>query len=51
MENISTAITNVGTIITAGMDVITGNPLFMVGLGGTFLLMGVRLFKKFVHFR
>lgn len=46
MENISTAITNLGTVFTSSMSVITGSVPMMIFLAGGLTMLGFRIFKR-----
>ena len=48
MAAITSAIGNVGSIITEAMGVITAEPLFMLGIGFGLLITGVGFVKSLI---
>lgn len=55
MENatsiITTALTDVSTVFTTSVNMITGNAVAMVFVGFTLVGGGIKLFKKLIHVR
>lgn len=45
---VTTAITNMGTVVTTVLDTIAGNPLLMVMLACPIIVAGTYVFKKLV---
>ena len=46
MENITTALTNFGSVLTETATAISGNVALMIFLAGGLLVAGFRVFKK-----
>lgn len=46
MSDITTALTNLGTVFTSAIDVITGSVPMMIFLAGGLTMLGFKIFKK-----
>ena len=46
MTDISTALTNLGTVFASSIDVITGSVPMMIFLAGGLTMLGFRIFKR-----
>lgn len=48
-EGVTTALTNLGSVITTVMSTVSDNPVLMVFIAAPVLGVGIAAFNKFIH--